>query len=368
MHTHKKAPDRQGNGASSITAFLTQSQFKPHAAMVTGEIMTFNYTTNNPQLLSSPQCLALFLNHNSTESSRLLAIEEIMEMALKPQYKDKKDAYALAPQTSGIKTKSKVANWNKMTCLWIDIDSGNRTLEDIKQQLDWLSLGCYLIYATHSSTSTDKRWRVLIPLQKPLPCSQWVDIQEALQILLHGDTSATRIQQILYAPNRGQHYEYYYQDGMAFDTIPGQIQATIDELKAKRKLIHQGITARLQAMPAIGNGFGIADANNSLDTQVLLKLYGYQRKGRKWLSPNSKSGTPGLIAFNDGRWFSHHSGDAGIGLSVDGGQCGDAFDLYAYYEHDGDSRKSLAMLCRDLDSEGQKRRQFEFMKNKKVVA
>jgi hypothetical protein len=54
MHTHKKAPDRQGNGASSITAFLTQSQFKPHAAMASGEIMSFNYITNNLQLLSIP--------------------------------------------------------------------------------------------------------------------------------------------------------------------------------------------------------------------------------------------------------------------------------------------------------------------------
>jgi len=71
-----------------------------------------------------------------------------------------------------------------------------------------------------------------------------------------------------------------------------------------------------------------------------------------------------LICFSDGRWFSHHSGDAGIGLSCESGVCGDAFDLYAYYEHGGDATKGLAKLCASLDPEGQKKRQFEYMKRR----
>jgi len=197
--------------------------------------------------------LALFQNHNATTSSRLLAFSEIIDMASKPQQVSKQNAYALAPQLSGIKTKAGVIDWNEMACLWIDIDSGNRTLEGIKQALDGLSLGCYLIYATHSSTDTDKRWRVLIPLQTPLPCNAWVDIQEALQILLDGDTSATRIQQILYAPNRGQHYEHCVSNGLPYDKTPVLIEVVIDDLKLKRKAIHKRISHKLSARTLSGN-------------------------------------------------------------------------------------------------------------------
>ncbi len=95
---------------------------------------------------------------------------------------------------------------------------------------------------------------------------------------------------------------------------------------------------------------------------MLLEQYGYIQKGRKWLSPNSTSGIAGLIAFNDSRWFSHHSGDEKIGLKCEGGTAGDAFDLYTFYEHGGDKTKSLASLVGQLDPAENKRRRFEWAK------
>ncbi len=54
--------------------------------------------------------------------------------------------------------------------LVVDIDTGNHALDSIKVALTGLRV---LIFSTKSSTSFDRRWRVLIPLSNPVPFDQW---------------------------------------------------------------------------------------------------------------------------------------------------------------------------------------------------
>ncbi len=315
---------------------------------------------------------ALFFNRNKKQTDKFLTWRELIGLLAEPLKCCKKLATAIAPQLSGLKTKEGVLTHNQMTLLWVDIDEGNYSLIEIKKKLQALEITSAIIYSTASSEINTKRWRILIELENPIECRRWADTQEALALLLHGDSSAVRVQQILYAPCTppgSNNYEYDATSGAKFSKPHAAIAKIITDLKAKRKIIHQKITSTIKTSRTlqaenhtIQGEFNIQKINDTLDTNTLLETYGYKRIGRKWLSPNTGSGTPGLIAFNDGRWFSHHASDHAIGHRTENGVCGDAFDLITFYEYGNDHTKSLAQLCGVLDPEGQKQRRFEWVK------
>jgi len=315
---------------------------------------------------------ALFDNHNARHTDKFLSWLDLTALLAEPLQCTKPQAQAIAPQLSGVKTKDEVLAHNLMSLLWVDIDEGNYSIVEIRKKLQSLEITSSIIYSTASSEINTKRWRVLIQLEKPIECRRWVDIQEALALLLHGDSSAVRVQQILYGPCTppgSNHSECDTISGAKFSKPHASIAKIITDLKSKRKSIHQKITATIQTSRDIqsknhiqNREFNIQQINDTLDTNKLLEDYGYTRKGRKWLSPNTSSGTPGLIAFNDGRWFSHHASDHAIGHRTEGGVCGDAFDLVTFYDYAGDYSKSLAGLCAGLDPEGQKRRRLSWVK------
>ena len=311
---------------------------------------------------------ALFYNYNRKHTDKYLSWQDLVSLLSKPLQCCKTQAKAIAPQLSGVKTKLGVLAHNQMTLLWVDIDEGNYSIIEIKRKLQALGITSAIIYSTASSEINTKRWHILIELEKPFICRYWGDLQEALALLLHGDSAAVRVQQILYAPctpPTSNHYEHDVITGTKFSKPPAAIAKIITDLKAKRKAIHQNITATIRNRHAIQGEFNIQQINDTLDIYTLLEDYGYKHVGRKWLSPKSSSRKAGLIAFPDGRWFSHHSSDQGIGYKTEGGVCGDAFDLVTYYEYGNDYCKSLANLCVLLDPEGQKKRRFDWMKRQK---
>ncbi len=310
--------------------------------------------------------MALFDSHREVEPSSYYTWDGLADLLQNPTTCAKSDAAALAPQLSSEKTKAAVLANDSMTLLWADLDSGNQSIADIKQQLQAIQIGSAVIYSTASSTLENKRWRVLIELESPIFCDGWVDIQESLAILLKGDSSAVRVQQILYAPCRtsgSNHYQYEIIPGQPFSKIPDPVAKIIDDLKAKRKVVFERISETIEARTNKIDS-GISLINDSVDIETLLKGYGYKRKGRKWISPNSNSKTAGMILFKNGRWFSHHASDSKIGRAVEGGVCGDVFDLITFFEYDNDPRQSLPKLLGFLDLEAQKKRRFEWVKNR----
>jgi hypothetical protein len=87
------------------------------------------------------------------------------------------------------------------------------------------------------------------------------------------------------------------------------------------------------------------------DLITLLEQYGYQRKGSKrYLSPHSGTGLPGVIIFpsGDSCWI-HHSSDPLC--SEESGKPVNAFDLYCYYEHNGDMRRAVKAAANLLGME-----------------
>jgi len=333
--------------------------------------------------------VAIFNSVKQQQSSKMKGWSYLEEGAKAPQSTDKDDSIVLAAQLSGYKTKEAVLSHDLMSLAWADIDTGGYLLNDVADILTSLGVESAIIYSTASSNRLNKdgelngnRWRVLIELAKPICCEEWLLIQEALVELMHGDSSAMRVQQILYAPNNPEtsdpretrHYEYRILKGSPInpDALPEVIASTINRLKSENEAAHQITIKAIEARPVNtnGGGFTFADANQSLDTRQSMEAYGYQKYGRKWKSVNSASNKPGVHVFSDGRWYSHHSSDVdlGIGLQVDGGCCGDAFDLYCFYEHKNDVGKAISVLANECDPDGQKQRQREYMLRKSEVA
>ena len=81
-----------------------------------------------------------------------------------------------------------------------------------------------------------------------------------------------------------------------------------------------------------------------------LEKYGYEKKGRRYLSPHSSSGIPG-VWLPDGedsvKVYIHHASDPLAG-SNRGSKPVNSFDLYCEYEHGGDVRAAVRAAAKEL--------------------
>jgi hypothetical protein len=89
-----------------------------------------------------------------------------------------------------------------------DIDKGNVSIVDvIKLTRDLFGpTSAIFIYSTGSATPEDKRWRIVAPLQEPVPFERWNEAQEAFFTYMEGngvlmDWSLARAGQPVYLPN-----------------------------------------------------------------------------------------------------------------------------------------------------------------------
>ena len=81
------------------------------------------------------------------------------------------------------------------------------------------------------------------------------------------------------------------------------------------------------------------------DIESALTRYGYRQQGRRWLSPHSSTGLAGVVVF-DGKAWIHHASDPLC--SDESGQLVGAFDLFRYYEHQGDIGKAVKAAADEL--------------------
>lgn len=75
-----------------------------------------------------------------------------------------------------------------------------------------------------------------------------------------------------------------------------------------------------------------------------LSRYGYKPVGKRWLSPHSTTGLPGVLEFPDGQsaWI-HHASDPLC--SDDSGKPVNSFDLFCYYDHGGNTSKAVKVAA-----------------------
>ena len=233
--------------------------------------------------------------------------------------------------------------------VWLDIDvhTEKRAIQDF---LALLGVGYYLLYSTRSSTENKQKWRVIIPLCEPVKADLFGMITGVLndrleQSNITPDRASERPAQVCYLPNKGDYYDYHINHAELFNwqVLNAEIEAKqhkerlkLEELKRQQEHSRQHAIERM----ATGTESPIDAYNLSYPIEQNLAYYGYTKRGKKWLSPNSESGQAG-VSVKDEKWFSSHGSDSGIGQPTSGGCCGDSFDLFVWYEHNGNRNAAI---------------------------
>lgn len=99
--------------------------------------------------------------------------------------------------------------------------------------------------------------------------------------------------------------------------------------------------------PKVQGGFTDVQGeyNAANDIGYTLERYGYKRKGKRYLSPHSGTGLPGVILM-DGKSWIHHASDP---LCSDSSGCPvSAYDLFCYYDCGGDYKQAYRKAAEQL--------------------
>ena len=99
--------------------------------------------------------------------------------------------------------------------------------------------------------------------------------------------------------------------------------------------------------PSVG-GNVIQQFCDAHDIQAMLETYGYKRvTSKRYLSPYSGTGLPGVMLLPDGeRCYIHHASDPLC--SDESGKPVNPFDLFCYYDHNGDIRQAVKAAAKLL--------------------
>lgn len=330
-------------------------------------------------MTEQPLTMLVGSNHNQTSNFQYFTFADLLERVKSPVRLQgdvqtaKADAPFCAPHNAPAKTKDTVLSHGKFTMLWADLDEGDQDKAAIQAQLTEIGIESYAIYSTASSEPNNKRWRVLVELEEAATFEKWHTLQSYLTYSLAGDAVALRPQQILYLPfecEQTQHFETAIGEGYPLDTILSDFETKArehqqeQEAKAAQKAAKAPTKPKPRVSLAQGQQSPIDLFNVAYDVASLLDSFGYKRVGKKYIHPNSSSGAAGVTLLDDGRrYYSHHSSDP-----LADGHKHDAFDLFVHWTHRGDFDAAVKQAANDLDQQGQKDRQREHAKAKKVEA
>ena len=246
--------------------------------------------------------------------------------------------------------------------LTADIDGGNHSLEQIKA----IVVACFgdrtacRIYSSSSAAADQKKWRILIPLFQGVPFETWTVWQKCLVIFFkqHGvilDEVLCRSAQLVYLPNLPDPKQFYQSelignDLLEFTACSEWMDFVSEQLEILRALKY--VKKSGQAIPTYSaqkNGTSsIATFNRENSIEQLLIKYGYAHDGSKnYRSPLQTSKSSYATKDMGTHWISLSQSDRDAGLGIEtasGHSSGDAFNLYCFYEFNGNVNDALRSL------------------------
>lgn len=293
---------------------------------------------------------------------------EIARMIQNPQSVDKEKAQWIIPSTyreADARSHDVQRSRGDFRFLPLDVDCNDLPLADLTATLSAvLGDSARLVYATRSSKPDNRKWRALIPLHTPLPGEDYADTVTAFFDLLEGqsegflipDRALARPSQLVYLPNRGDHYEYEIAKGARLAlTADHPVILRREDTRAQRKEAEAkaAMWREAKARQVPNNDSSIVDGFNSAETVAnLLAKYGYQQAGQSndWRSPFQQSGS---YATRDcgAYWISLSASDAAAGLgqdSMSGQRFGDAFDLFVHFDHGGNFGAAVKAYAKEM--------------------
>lgn len=249
-----------------------------------------------------------------------------------------------------------------------DKAENNLSLDDIDQTLVKVcGPVARLIYSTRSSTAERRKWRALIPLHEPISGADYADtvaafnaaLIEASAGVLIPDPALERAAQLIYLPNRGEHYDSRGMKGDRLDLTPGHdIIKRREIMRAKMREAEEAARARrerkrAEALANPGSNASIIDAfngNTTVADELARNGYIMSRNGRDWISPNSTTGNYAVRDYGD-FWISLSGSDSMLEIgnaAPSGARIGDAFDLFVHYEHGGDFKAAIKAYAKEI--------------------
>jgi hypothetical protein len=274
-------------------------------------------------------------------------------------------------QPDGRSHKAQEAH-GSFTLAALDIDTGNVQGRSLVKAINSFTGGAKaLIYSSSSATQASRKWRVLIPLLALEKFDTWHALQIALgnhverELGIPVDRSLERAGQPIYLPNsaprhdgaapyemskliEGEPFDWRLSDAANFviDVMTKQEEAAQEQEKRRMEARQRMAKARLGGD---GDRSVIEQFNAANDLASVLTATGFTPGPRdSWRSPlqTSKSFATKLFDEPAGQyWTSMSTSDfeAGIGRhTADGRACfGDAFDLWCFFNYQGDRTTAI---------------------------
>lgn len=263
-----------------------------------------------------------------------------------------------------------------------DVDCGNHPLPRIESLVRaFAGDSAWLVFSSAHARPGDMRWRIILPLDAPVPFSEWHDAQHAFFNFMESagvemDRALDRAAQPVYLPNvpyahartgemlRNADGPLHYArattggsvGGLRLDGgLPAAGMAAIRNQRAaddiERERIRREAEKRRASRPVDEGQPIIAEFSKANSLANLLELYGYKqspRNGDDWRSPHQTGESYATRVMGD-KWVSLSASDAGAGLgeTFKSGCFGDAYDLFVHYEHKGDHKAAFRELHRE---------------------
>jgi archaellum biogenesis ATPase FlaH len=264
--------------------------------------------------------------------------------------------------------------------LALDIDTGNHDKPAIVDAVHEITGRCaVIVYSSSSASKHEQKWRVLIPIKQILTGAEYEDTQATLFDLMakrgiQCDPALARCGQPIYLPNippdrrkpggAPAYYDTMVVKDRTLDLEGSRLememharqqreQEAIAQAAADRQARERERAARRLERPQEADP---VDEFNSRHTIAdLLDKYGYTRRGSSshYRSPLQTSASFATRDYGS-HWVSLSSTDAanGLGRAKTLGPhsftWGDAFDLYAHFEHGGDMKAAVRAYGSEL--------------------
>lgn len=250
----------------------------------------------------------------------------------------------------------------QFVALWADIDDNSAmNAEQVYNRLHALLPG-FIAYTSRSATQENQKLRIIVPLTQAVSGSVFVRLQKTLNnkletVRITPDRATERVGQVCYLPNKGEFWSWDEKHGALDPTLWADELVDVEQQErasdqARKESAEQ---ARLKAAQFMATGCKspIDAFNQEYPLDLMLQTFGYTQRGKRYLSPNSESGVPGVSITDDGlKWISAHGSDRAIGKQTENGSMGDAFDLFTHYEHGGNHIAAIKAAAKMFSIDG----------------
>jgi hypothetical protein len=321
------------------------------------------------------ECFPLYNTHTDTRPAKNISLSSLVQMATTPRIGEKSTAPAITPYKAKGKTKPH-AMAAEYSAIVIDHDHDDKTAEGIRALYNPYDIA-YLAFTTSSHLGDGQgRWKVLIPFSGPVNHKNWSEIAIGFSLKVSGDPAQTRTCQIFYAPNKlttQSPYEFIVEVNKQFvDPQDCNHPFINDALKAYTKNEAKKDQKAVKAIPmkrVINKTQGtiIEKVNQSFRLSDVLTGHGYKQKGKKYLSPNSDSGMAGVVILDGNRCYSHHGPADPLSNLNNGGRSLDVFGVLCILDYGADTGRALKEMAAQVNPEGQKDRQREYMQEQALL-